>query len=59
MHMAPVPPKQRIMLLLEPNLILEVGRSSVHGHGGKEVRASRDGIRKDICGALSVLNTIP
>ena len=44
--------------LLEQNLIKEVGHSSIHGHGGEEVRVLRDGIRKDVCGALSVLNTI-
>ena len=37
-HMAPVPPQRRIVLLLEPYLIQEVGRSSVRGHGGEEIR---------------------
>ena len=40
-HVVPVPPQQRIVLLLELNLIKEVGHSSVHGHGGEEVRVSR------------------
>ena len=57
MCMAPVPPQQRIMLLLELNLIKEVGRSSVHSHRGEEVRVSRNSIWKDVRGALSVLNT--
>ena len=58
-HMMPVPPQLRIMLLLEANLIEEVRRGSVRGHRGEEIRASRDGIQKDICGSLSVLNTTP
>ena len=58
-RMVPVPPQLRIVLLLEPNLIKEAGRSSVCGHGGEEVRPSGDGIWKDVRGALSVLNTTP
>ena len=57
MRMVLVPPQQSIVLLLEPNLIKEVRRSSVYSHGGEEGRASRDGIWKDVQGALSVLNT--
>ena len=44
MCVALVPPQLRVVLLLEPNLIKEVKHSSVHGHGGEEVRALRNGV---------------
>ena len=59
MRVVPVSPQLRIMLLLEPNLIKEVGHSRVRGYGGEEVRASRNSVQKDGRGALSVLNTTP
>ena len=43
-HVTPVPPQLRIVLLLELNQIEEVGHSGVRGHRGKEIRVSRDGI---------------
>ena len=42
----PVPPQLRIVLLLKLNLVKEVGYGGVHGHGGEEIRALRDGIWK-------------
>ena len=56
-HVMPVPPQLRIVLLCEPNLVKEVGRSHVPGHGGKEIRASRDNVQKAISRSPSVLNT--
>ena len=54
----PVPPQLRIMLMLKPNLVKEVGHSHVHGHGGEEVWPLRDGIWKNISRSLAALNTI-
>ena len=58
MRVLPVPPQLRIVLLLEPNLVKKVRHSRVHSHGGKEIRVSRDSVRKDIYRSLSVLNAI-
>ena len=57
--MMAVPPQLRIVLLLEPNLVKEVKHSGVHGYGGEEIRALRDGIWKDVSRAPSVLNATP
>ena len=55
----PVPPQLRIVLLLELNLINEVGRSCVYGQRGQKVRVSRDSFWKDVNRTPGVLNTIP
>ena len=59
MHVMPVPPQLRTVLLLKPNLVKGVGHSCVHGHGGEKTRASIDGIQKDITGPLGILNATP
>ena len=59
MCMMLVPPQSRIVLLLEPNVVKEGGHGSVCGHGGEKIRASRDGIWKDVSIALSVLSATP
>ena len=58
-HVMPVPAQVEIILLLELNLIRQIGFSHVHGYGGKKFRASRDGIWKDLSRALGILNTTP
>ena len=50
------PPQLRIVLLLEPNLVKQVGHGGVRGHGGEKIRVSRDGVQKDVIRDLSVLN---
>ena len=51
-----VPPQVRIMLLLEPKLIKEVRHSHVRDQKGKEIRASRKDIQKDVSRFLGILN---
>ena len=55
----PVPLQLRIVFNLWPNLIKELGHSSVCGQGGQEIRASRDHIWKDFSRSLGALNTTP
>ena len=56
MCVIPVPPQLRIVLLLELNLVKEVGHSHVHGHTGQEINVSGDGIWKDVNKSLGILN---
>ena len=58
MLITPVPPQLRIMLLIELNLVKEVGHGGVRGHGCEEIRASGDGVWKNISRSLAALNTI-
>ena len=55
-HVTPVPPQLKSVLLLEPNLTKEVRHSCICGHTGKEIWALRDGIWEDVVKSLGVLN---
>ena len=55
-HMIPVPPQLRIVLLSKQNLVKEIRCGSVCGQGGTQVRALGDHIRKDINESLGVLD---
>ena len=57
--MTPPPTQYRIMLLLKPNLVKEVGYARVYSQGGERIRALGDCMLKDASRSLGILNTIP
>ena len=58
-HVMLVPPQLRIMLLLELNLVKEVGNSSVYSQRGQKIKESRDCIPKDTSRFLGILDSTP